>query len=1494
MMNNSSNRSRQPESIYTSHNNFSSGELTPTIQGRTDLELYKNGAETLINALVLPSGGITRRNGTKMVHLFNEHRTRVFAELKFNNALSFLVVFEMVNRQKGILGVSVLREDELIEYFTVNDIVLNPETFSFVSYQGLLYVSFGLDYPLHVLRPNEKYILNFSEQISKNIEKTAPTNDVKKFLLQPHQANIRYYTDQKLSDFKTDQVGTKKQLEDQAKQQIMAMKDYYWNLRQELILKNEYVLTLSGTDLVQKPSEEKQEESWGEKFSNWYYGKKEGGKDGKQTFPWALDKLKQEVDKEGKTHTYTLEKTLVREMIPLADDFLWVDFTFNVRLKTDHKVMLKMEMLDEHNEVYDQEHVISTRQGKYHNVSLNNMYIQKNRFINNNIRTLSDIRLSITHLIDQDSEEIDLDASDKCYISHINYKLSIRNKIDTNKDVATFLTYSPNNRQFPSISIPSLFADQSNSFSVLAHTICPQQFYVQEAQGKTKYYTHQTKPNYNDQDFVQMRFDPETSDKINKIQIANLHGTWYNDPEDDTVLKPIKRVFMKSTEDSINKKLKETLDNFVYLEDIATKRVEVQTLINGVHPDNINKTLEKHQAHITDQSDLYCNAIAMYNNRLWCFGARDNIHAVFVSAMGDFTNFNMTYHNLLDVKNPMNPFYVVINSETSDPILWTIPFAGELLIGTTDGIYSLKEGKREHGEFIKLTKEIDLPLSDIKPVVLAKSIFIVEKGNKKIHNISFSKEKGGFQLFDVTIYAEHLFSQGILNMSGLTSPFPMLFVQTRDRHFKVLSFHYDLKMFGWSQHILGGHGLIHHMMAHNGAMYFYVVRPPQEKSCRTSAHLEKLSIATEPHKVPQIDCYMRYSHSDDGAQRYRVLDQLASQLQQFIDMDFNDHFNSFSSFGNVCFSADQMHFFEVSFMKEDFNKLSEGYSGYFKDLLINGKPVITMSKQTQISIHYFMRSLEYYGTKRIKSVVDHMAYTVQMLDQLYKNGVHYFYGLTPDAPLNHFLDMLGEFEPILKEYQRWFNFIQDTDAKAITVIPITITRKDDPSFTFNTHIFPLLANIQSSIEIIKDFVFSGEKIIEGVKKRPIINHVQKRQFTTLLKELNQHFILHATDQDFTLEKVNQIIQSHLSHLVDMPCMDEKTGEKIGKIKENVETIDLDVDENGSEHVRKTPLDKILVLEEQLHGDISLEPDEEDAKKGTGSDLLNTYNQYNDDEVKYDHVNSGHYYYQDIKNLKKWLNEAVFTLSMFREKATYALKYIGFNQGISDVSAYRIYLEKLYNDSVRHHSFLGFLRTLTDEDIKRILADEIRHSEIKPEYMKQFYPSGNAFCVYSDGVIKLETLNDNKEDKESDIKTLLTPSSRIEVGFPYRFVVQSLPFIQDDQVEYVPAQKTEYHVLLRNAKDVTIHIKDAANTKVVKSITHKMPHAADPVWFQNSENLYIQPFVEALDTPLKSGWQKVEVEGSIDHESKVTLVSDRPYPVTVLKVGIKSKLLGEYH
>ena len=56
-----------PNWVYGTKSSFAAGELTPTIEGRTDLPLYQNGAKKMVNWLVLPSSGVIRRPGTEFI-----------------------------------------------------------------------------------------------------------------------------------------------------------------------------------------------------------------------------------------------------------------------------------------------------------------------------------------------------------------------------------------------------------------------------------------------------------------------------------------------------------------------------------------------------------------------------------------------------------------------------------------------------------------------------------------------------------------------------------------------------------------------------------------------------------------------------------------------------------------------------------------------------------------------------------------------------------------------------------------------------------------------------------------------------------------------------------------------------------------------------------------------------------------------------------------------------------------------------------------------------------------------------------------------------------------------------------------------------------------------------------------------------------------------------------------------------------------------------------
>lgn len=53
--------------VTVAKQNFTAGELTPRLFGRTELGRYDNGAETIQNFLVQPHGGLARRPGTRFV-----------------------------------------------------------------------------------------------------------------------------------------------------------------------------------------------------------------------------------------------------------------------------------------------------------------------------------------------------------------------------------------------------------------------------------------------------------------------------------------------------------------------------------------------------------------------------------------------------------------------------------------------------------------------------------------------------------------------------------------------------------------------------------------------------------------------------------------------------------------------------------------------------------------------------------------------------------------------------------------------------------------------------------------------------------------------------------------------------------------------------------------------------------------------------------------------------------------------------------------------------------------------------------------------------------------------------------------------------------------------------------------------------------------------------------------------------------------------------------
>lgn len=73
--------------------NFTSGEVSPLMRGRVDIQKYANGARELMNFVVRPQGGITRRSGTKYLGTTKSGNYSRLRKFVFSNSQAYILEF---------------------------------------------------------------------------------------------------------------------------------------------------------------------------------------------------------------------------------------------------------------------------------------------------------------------------------------------------------------------------------------------------------------------------------------------------------------------------------------------------------------------------------------------------------------------------------------------------------------------------------------------------------------------------------------------------------------------------------------------------------------------------------------------------------------------------------------------------------------------------------------------------------------------------------------------------------------------------------------------------------------------------------------------------------------------------------------------------------------------------------------------------------------------------------------------------------------------------------------------------------------------------------------------------------------------------------------------------------------------------------------------------------------------------------------------------------
>lgn len=156
--------------IYRLKRSLTSGELSPLMYGRTDLDVYKNGCKSILNAYIKPQGPLLRRSGTKyladMTTLFGEEILQYrLVDFVFDETQAYCIIFLVGSTKMHIYFASYDADNDLyglvddgsgspyyLEELVASGIVIDVSVMDYAQSKDVLFIAEGTTEPLQLSR----------------------------------------------------------------------------------------------------------------------------------------------------------------------------------------------------------------------------------------------------------------------------------------------------------------------------------------------------------------------------------------------------------------------------------------------------------------------------------------------------------------------------------------------------------------------------------------------------------------------------------------------------------------------------------------------------------------------------------------------------------------------------------------------------------------------------------------------------------------------------------------------------------------------------------------------------------------------------------------------------------------------------------------------------------------------------------------------------------------------------------------------------------------------------------------------------------------------------------------------------------------------------------------------------------------------------------------------------------------------------------------------
>jgi hypothetical protein len=284
-------------------------------------------------------------------------------------------------------------------------------------------------------------------------------------------------------------------------------------------------------------------------------------------------------------------------------------------------------------------------------------------------------------------------------------------------------------------------------------------------------------------------------------------------------------------------------------------------------------------------------ACAFYEQRLVFAGTTSQPQALFFSVAGDF-------ENMTESDTDSSAMNYTIGSNQVNRILY-LASARSMVVGTTGGEFVVRASGTDEPitpTNIQIKQQATYGSADVQPVQAGSYTLFVQRAKRKLRELGYVYDTDAYQAVDLTILADHVSENGLVELAYQQEPFSLVWAATGDGRLIGMTYRREEQVVAWHQHKLGGsfttggvttnHGIVENLAVIPGELnqdnlYMVVKRTINGATRRYVEILSAIDFGTDIKDAIFVDSSLTYSGSSTSS--LSGLDHLEGQAVSILE-----------------------------------------------------------------------------------------------------------------------------------------------------------------------------------------------------------------------------------------------------------------------------------------------------------------------------------------------------------------------------------------------------------------------------------------------------------------------------------------------------------------------------------------------------------------------------------------------------------------------------------